>query len=250
MLRCGLGAGTAASIEVQRRKGGNGAPVTVETLTVTVPRAVHHADEQVAYYICGTTVSGITAVADGDCAGFFPATGMPAGHAVSAETVDEATYTTAADAWTSARVGAGVSRVTGKNAADVVIRGSWAADKNGGECKTSVACLDPSRENSHFIGESTIWIEEPPWLPEPKTGAGVKWSWTNDFKLASLSVLSTGPYFEYLPAVLMHEFGHALGLDDTGVPNIMMGPAALQLGSLTPTDTAAAKAIYQHHAPH
>ena len=250
VLRCGLGAGTAASIEVQRRKDGNGAPVTVQTLTVTVPQAVHHADEQVAYYICGTTASGITAVAKGDCAGFFPAEGIPENHAISADTVDEATYTTAAGAWTGAKVGAGVSRVTSKSAADVVIRGSWAEDKNGGKCKTSVACLDPSRQNSHFNGETTIWIEEPLWLPEPKTGAGIRWIWTSDLALASQPQPVMGQYFEYLPAVMMHEFGHALGLDDTGIPNIMMGPAALQLGSLMPTDTSAAKAIYQHHASH
>ena len=54
--------------------------------------------------------------------------------------------------------------------------------------------------------------------------------------------------YEYLPSVIMHEFGHVLGLGHGGGATIMNGHH--YLGTITETDKNAAKAIYQRHVAH
>ena len=112
-----------------------------------------------------------------------------------------------------------------------------------------MACARMTYTGKHFK-PSEIWIEDPPWMPHPNTGVSTAWVWTDDFQLANRPQPVGGHYYEYLPAVLLHELGHALGLDDTRIPNIIMGPDTLKLEQLTATDTAAAEAIYASHVKH
>ena len=50
-----------------------------------------------------------------------------------------------------------------------------------------------------------------------------------------------------LPAVLMHEFGHSIGLGH-GVGDTIMAGALRK--ALSDIDKKGAKAIYDHHSPH
>ena len=53
--------------------------------------------------------------------------------------------------------------------------------------------------------------------------------------------------YEYLPAIVMHEFGHAIGLAHGGT-GIMVWPHDDQ--SISSDDESAAQAIYQPHIAH
>lgn len=54
--------------------------------------------------------------------------------------------------------------------------------------------------------------------------------------------------YEYLPGILMHEFGHPIGLGHGGSTSIMTGH--YYLGDLSTDDKEGAKAVYQHHTAH
>ena len=54
--------------------------------------------------------------------------------------------------------------------------------------------------------------------------------------------------YEYLPRVLMHEFGHTLGLGDSESVNFIMG--RLLSANLADADVKGLRATYAHHRVH
>ena len=103
----------------------------------------------------------------------------------------------------------------------------------GADCGARVACVKPAGPGDLRLyydfwldgGKDAPWrhmknlemvIEDPPWGYGDKTGH-TGYVWTNDAKQHGHPVRgSTFPKktYRYLPAVVMHEFGHTLGLED------------------------------------
>ena len=83
-----------------------------------------------------------------------------------------------------------------------------------------------------------MWFEQPPrWEPGPYT------MWTTEIR----QFRDNPGKYEYLPAIIMHEFGHAIGLAHGGT-GIMVGPHDDL--NISTDDQDAAESIYQPHAAH
>lgn len=85
----------------------------------------------------------------------------------------------------------------------------------------SVACTDPADDYPHIGSRQSFWIEDPPhWghLPDDE-------EWTIQFSIAAKEEDS----FEYLPWVLIHEFGHTIGLGHSAESGTIMGGSPREL---------------------
>ena len=136
-------------------------------------------------------------------------------------------------AWNRAGVTVRAQTASG---ADVRVRGYWTSNSR---CEDSIACLSWSGSPHLASGsEMRMWFEQPPrWEPGPYK------EWTTDID----TYRSNPDYYEYLPALVMHEFGHAIGLAHGGA-GIMVGPHDDL--NISTDDQDAAESIYQPHAAH
>ena len=85
-------------------------------------------------------------------------------------------------------------------------RDTWRAN---GDCGQSIACVIPDsgtwRTPWNHIGHVTLRIEEPPYA------LSVPFYWTNDIRSHGRP-LASGQTGRYMFAVILHEWGHVLGL--------------------------------------
>lgn len=90
------------------------------------------------------------------------------------------------------------------------------------------------------IGNGQVFvIEDPPRWPKDDAGTVRKWT-------TKIAVWQAAPEFnEYLPRVLMHEFGHTLGLGHTAVSGAIM--AGLVSPNLADEDVQGLRATSAHH---
>ena len=233
LVRCGLGSGASVSFEVEVRRGTGGTPGPLYTGTTTIKRSWHRHDHRVLYYITGTLANGNI-----DGGQMFPTNASRTPHPTLTVPLN---YFSAAKAWQNVPDG-GVTldRLLSGSSPDVVISGYW--DPGFGikdRCTGSVACTYPAGTYPHIGNGQVLVIEDPPrW---PKDDAGTVRKWTTKF-----SVWQADPEFnEYLPRVLMHEFGHTLGLGHSAVSGAIM--AGLVSPNLADTDIKGLKATYAHH---
>ncbi len=234
LVRCGLGAGAAVSIDVQVRRGTGGTPALLYTAATTIPQAKHRNDHRVVYYITGTLANG-----DIDGGQMFPAkAGMTPNEALTTAL----NYHNAAKAWQHVpNGGVTLDRILIGSSPDVVISGYWDPGTADDQCTGSVACVFPAGY-PHLGNGQVFVIEDPPRWPEDP--AGSKRTWTTDFDDATKKAMQ----FEYLPRVLMHEFGHTLGLGDSTSVDFIMG--RLSSPNLADTDVKGLQATYSHHRVH
>lgn len=236
LVRCGLGAGAAVSIDVQVRRGTGGTPALLFTGAATIPQAKHRNDHRVVYYITGTLANG-----DIDGGQMFPAkAGMVPNQALTVPL----NYHNAAKAWqhAPANVGVTLDRLLSGSSPDVVISGYWDPGTPDDQCTGSVACVFPGVSYPHLGNGQVFVIEDPPRWPEDP--AGSKRTWTTSFS----DWRKDKDGLEYLPRVLMHEFGHTLGLGDSKSVDFIM--CQLSSPNLADTDVKGLRATYAHHRVH
>ena len=89
-----------------------------------------------------------------------------------------------------------------------VVVSKTASRANPGPCRTSIACVSFGPVDRHeHLTTMTMYIENPAWA------LGSEFVWTDNSRLDG-TLDRAGRQRRYLYAVLMHEFGHTLGLDD------------------------------------
>ena len=230
VARCGLGSGASISFEVKVRLGTSGTEESLYTATTTVKRSWHRHDGRVVYYIKGTLANG-----DIDGEQMFSANLSRTPHPTLTEPLN---YQNAAKAWQNlAASGVTLARLLSGSSADVIISGYWEPgigikDRCGG----SVACTYGAGTYPHIGNGQVFVIEDPPRWP----GKGRK-EWTTSFRDAT----DKSDEYEYLPWVLMHEFGHTLGLGHSADGNSIMGGKSR--AGLSSTDAQGLRATYAHH---
>ena len=256
LVRCGLGSGgdVAARFTVKL-----GARKETFTRTLGIDHAWHHKDNEVTYYIQGTTVKGgktfITPIASTGVEGLFPEERTPFVSRIHKPHLLTSfkSYTDASAAWNSLFSGAIIRRVGVDTGADVIIKGYWdEGPANVAPCG-SVACVKWFGDYPHISSGQELFVEEwPRWHGEDAPVL----AWTNSLRLAV-----TGPRdYVHLPSILAHEFGHAFGLDEAGegIVNTQFRDIVIcssfgraeGLCGVTATDKGAAKEVIDKHTPH
>ena len=114
-----------------------------------------------------------------------------------------------------------------------------------GNYKT-IACVKPSGRDTSTMhqGAQTLYFEHPPVWNE-----SARRQWTNNIATAM------DPGFEYMPAIMTHEFGHTAGLHHSPSTDDIMGPFIINDGTvvkeqLSSYDIAAMRVIYSGRNSH
>lgn len=252
LIRCGIGAGTSARVEVWVKLEERGTPSLLYAKDVTIPQSWHAGDNRIDYYVKGTgsnpSATRVSGVEQGGTEGMFPAKRPPnlsPDYAPNEELLKLFNYDEAAKVWNIAVVGATIRRVNSVTNADVLIEGYWEPGEKSDKCGGTIACYMKWGPYPHIGSQTLLLIEDPPrWPRDYEMGSVPMREWT-----INVSEYRKRPdKYAYLPGVVMHEFGHAIGLWHGGTNSVMVGH--LYLRALSPDDTNAARAIYRRHSAH
>ena len=153
----------------------------------------------------------------------------------------------AVDARTAVAGGVTFTEVLLAAAADVTVEGYITpAGASDPHCGNSVACTDNPNSNYPHLGRQTLYFEQPPiWTMQDVNMNDVNavHTWTNNVNLVGTLNM------DYMPAVMMHEFGHTAGLGHSAGPQDVMGPPSNK-SVLSANDKRAMREIYENHIAH
>ncbi len=251
IVRCGIGAGGSTKIETWVKLENSGTSTLLFAKEVSIPQSYHQHDHKITFHVRGTytyidnagTKQWAIRGTGANGTGMFPpypASGPPSTSTrPNPELLVHAAYTDAAEDWNAFIANIEIATTTAADA-EMSIVGYWATEVDGTEdkCKDSIACAN----------ETGMWLEEPPYWP----GQGKK-EWTNNFDQVDIEPEK----YQYLPAILVHEFGHPLGLANTKSMDSIMTGNALEfpcdadiLKCLTINDLIGLNMIYLRHVAH
>ena len=141
-----------------------------------------------------------------------------------------------------------------QNLVDLIVEGYITQGSNAKKlCSPdeAIACVLPKRDPAHpplypHQSKETLYFEYPPEDGDAKT----KHVWTLNPNMGG--VTSRGIKYIYMPAIMMHEFGHAAGLGHpiTRTDIMSLSVVTSNVQELTDNDKEAMKSIYNSHAAH
>ena len=217
MLRCDLGTASTLRLEAFVRQGEYGTAYKLHGIDYKVPPAHHHEDNRLTYYVRGTYFDSVLnefTIRGKDAPGregmfpplpsnfTHPKVGTTTLPVPNSALLSLMTYSDTAAVWNGVGANIEIASTTSPSGVDKMIRGYW--DQNsytgkpqrGGCDPRTIACVD----ESDF---KTMWIEDP-----PRRGGDRAKQWAPTYA----SYNRNSKRFEFLPDVIIHEFGHFLGL--------------------------------------
>ena len=146
----------------------------------------------------------------------------------------------AVDTWNGVSGGVTFTLTTGSP--DVLVEGyATSLTHASPHCGDSIACTtNISGQVYPHLGSQKLWFETPPTFGGTNAREDM---WTNDTTQAG----DAGK--QYMPGVMMHEFGHTAGLGHSVWHQDVMGYPGDKT-ALSTNDKTAMRAIYQNHAAH
>ena len=237
---------------LEARPSSGETPYPITATGNNMKQAWHRDGTEVTYWVRGTDGSGIIGIEAGANPGMFPMSkpsGIAADYVPNPALLVLAHYSRSAAPWNDALAGSMTIRKASREmGAGVIIRGYWntdpAAGEDDGQCGQSVACTYPSGSYPHIGNGQVLWLEDPPrW-----GNRSVSETWTTNFSDA----VSDPEDYEYLPSILLHEFGHTIGLGESKKSDAIMNGAVRKIGACLPgvqcglsvNDKHGARAIY------
>ena len=177
VVRCSLGSSSNRGFAVVARETGTTGRVTQVATTGYIEQAYHLGDTDVTYRVSVTAGTGVLQ--------------------------QPVHYRRAVDIW-QGNTPLTFTRVTSGDA-DVILKTYGNADPIDRCLNITVdACIEGSSSYPEFSSERIIWFKYPPKLPTD--GRDIHWT-------DQIDLFETKPeYYRYLIDVIVHEFGHSLGL--------------------------------------
>ncbi len=211
LVRCSLGDGnTDLTFKAGLSYGGKVYALGEYARIENVKQSVHQKDDLMTFHVRGSYSENnktlIRSVKKNGLPGLFSspsATGQP----LPPSLLEWITYSAAGAAWNEVEANIRIGSVDSTSPADIVIKAYWDGEDL---CQGVSACITDGSE---------MLIENP-----PRIGTEDPMEWTNDFDTWYMNPGST----RYLPAVLVHEFGHPLGFTNSNKAGSIMADGTLK----------------------
>ena len=227
LTRCGFGDGTT-KLEIWLRHKTSGYVFTSASYSEVMREPEHRANNKVTYTFANPLVEGGNSLSNAKLKMF------------------EDSDVAGANAWNNSSANISFSRTPVANSYDVVVKGYSTIDRC--DNATAVACVNSDDRIANpvypHMDKQTLYFENPPRNPT------TNYQWTK-FPNRSGKTAPNGETYLYMPAFMMHEFGHTAGLGHNWATHkIMSHTVQFNVIRLTSDDEGAMKSLYNnnHHA--
>ncbi len=215
LVRCSLGDGnTDLTFKAGLSYGGKVYAFGEYARIENVKQSVHQKDDLLTFHVRGTYSENnkkqIRPIKKNGLPGLFSSP-SESGQPLPPDLLEWSTYSAAGAAWDEVGADVDVGSVDSASPADIVIQAYWDPGPGGGDlCQGVSTCI---RNGSEML------IENP-----PRIGSN-EMRWTSSFYVWSED--EEGKY-RYLPAVLVHEFGHPVGFSNSNKAGSILAGGALE----------------------